>query len=279
MARAHDYKAARSSLPPRTPDGAAKARSAAEGQMLQIAIDGQPWTCCRPSRAALSRSACPIGPTSRRSTSRATSSISTRISQPLNGRCAGARRGCRRRRGGPNNDLPQERQRAHRAGEADFVTAVKAMKANGKYNQYVKTHMDAMNRATPASGSPLTRNAAHRGPAFLPWHREFLRRFEQDLQAEVPGAILPYWDWASDAALADPSPPPPYGGTDLMGGNGDAADGDLVKTGLFAFDPADPNAWTVADDTGADTGAGLQRALASAQPRCRPRPRSTPCRR
>ena len=142
----------------------------------------------------------------------------------------------------------------------DFITAVKAMKANGKYNQYVKTHMDAMNHATPASGSPLTRNAAHRGPAFLPWHREFLRRFEQDLQAEVPGAILPYWDWASDAALADPATATVWG-TDLMGGNGDAADGDLVKTGPFAFDPADPNAWTLSDDTGADTGAGLQRAF------------------
>ena len=50
-------------------------------------------------------------------------------------------------------------------------------------------------------------------------------------------------------------------GHGLDGGNGDAADGDLVKTGPFAFDPADPNAWTLSDDTGADTGAGLQRAF------------------
>ena len=160
----------------------------------------------------------------------------------------------------------------------DFITAVKAMKANGKYNQYVKTHMDAMNHATPASGSPLTRNAAHRGPAFLPWHREFLRRFEQDLQAEVPGAILPYWDWASDAALADPATATVWG-TDLMGGNGDAADGDLVKTGPFAFDPADPNAWTSPTIPAPTPVPACSAHLASAQPRCRPRPRSTPCRR
>ena len=38
---------------------------------------GNRWRCCRSSRAASSRSACPIGATSRRSTSRATSSIST----------------------------------------------------------------------------------------------------------------------------------------------------------------------------------------------------------
>ena len=87
----------------------------------------------------------------------------------------------------------------------DFVSAVLAVKANGKYNQYVKTHVDAMATATPASSSPGLRNAAYRGPAFLPWQREFLRRYELDLRAAMPGVTLPYWDWATDAALADPA--------------------------------------------------------------------------
>ena len=71
------YKRRTIVVPRRPPDVAAKARSATEGRTLQVAIDGQPLGCCRSSRAASSRSACPIGPTSRRSTSRATSSIST----------------------------------------------------------------------------------------------------------------------------------------------------------------------------------------------------------
>lgn len=46
----------------------------------------------------------------------------------------------------------------------------------------------------------MMRGPAHRGPAFLPWHREFIRRFEQDLKAALgdPEFGLPYWNWASD---------------------------------------------------------------------------------
>jgi tyrosinase len=50
------------------------------------------------------------------------------------------------------------------------------------------------------------RNAAHSGPAFLPWHRYFLLRFEGYLRRALgaPEFRLPYWDWAADAALEDP---------------------------------------------------------------------------
>ncbi len=35
----------------------------------------------------------------------------------------------------------------------------------------------------------------HWGPAFLPWHRDFLRKLEIQLQAFNPSINLPYWDW------------------------------------------------------------------------------------
>lgn len=38
-------------------------------------------------------------------------------------------------------------------------------------------------------------NGIHWGPAFLPWHRDFLLKFEQALQAIEPTVTLPYWDW------------------------------------------------------------------------------------
>jgi tyrosinase len=77
------------------------------------------------------------------------------------------------------------------------------------------------------------RNAAHSGPAFYPWHREFLLRYERDLGIEMgdPNFALPYWDWAADAALANPAASPIWG-TDLMGGDGAGAN-DAVQTGPF----------------------------------------------
>jgi tyrosinase len=99
--------------------------------------------------------------------------------------------------------------------KAKYVVAVLALKASGKYDQYVNTHMGAM-------------AAAHRGPAFLPWHREFLRRFELDLRAIDPSVTLPYWDWSVDnsatSSIWDAS---------FMGGNGRPSDG-WVDTGPFA---------------------------------------------
>lgn len=58
-----------------------------------------------------------------------------------------------------------------------FVAAVKRMKTVGIYDQYVQWHIDAMGNMTTDP------NFAHQGPAFLPWHRQFILLFEQDLQA------------------------------------------------------------------------------------------------
>jgi tyrosinase len=100
--------------------------------------------------------------------------------------------------------------------KSNFVAAVLELKRIGKYDQYVQDHMNFM-------------QAAHRGPAFFPWHREFLRRFELDLQAIDSSVTLPYWDWTVDnsptSSIWDPI---------FMGGNGRLSDGQ-VMTGPFAF--------------------------------------------
>lgn len=71
-------------------------------------------------------------------------------------------------------------------------------------------------------------NGAHMGPAFLPWHREFLNAFEA-LLTNIAGKhiAVPYWDWTNPAStqamLSD----------DMMGGVGDPNDRYAVKTGPF----------------------------------------------
>ena len=84
-----------------------------------------------------------------------------------------------------------------------FIDAVIALKNNtkerrvgdNKYDDYVIWHAQTMMIAAGSDADANMRNLAHRGPIFLPWHREFLRRFELDLQHEVSDVILPYWDW------------------------------------------------------------------------------------
>jgi tyrosinase len=62
------------------------------------------------------------------------------------------------------------------------------------YDLFVFWHIAAM--SIPLSVG----NAAHSGPIFLPWHRLFLLRLEQQLQRVLgdPDFGLPYWDWAED---------------------------------------------------------------------------------
>ena len=116
-----------------------------------------------------------------------------------------------------------------------FVEAVVELKRTGVYDRFVQIHVDAMAHATPSTVSPFTRNAAHRGPAFLPWHREFLRRFELELQLVDPTVTLPYWDWT-----VDNSPASSIWSNDFMGGNGRSGD-ERVMDGAFAFGTGDWN--------------------------------------
>jgi len=83
------------------------------------------------------------------------------------------------------------------------------------YDFFVAWHHQSMMLFTPPT--QRDRNAAHSGPAFLPWHRYYLLRFEGYLRTAVgdPEFRLPYWDWASDAALSNPRQSRIWAGTAL----------------------------------------------------------------
>jgi hypothetical protein len=79
---------------------------------------------------------------------------------------------------------------------------------------------------------------AHRGSAFGPWHREFLRQLELDLRqvSGNPEISIPYWDWTVDRTPATPGWPFT---DDFMGGFG--TPGSFEITGASPF--ADPAVW------------------------------------
>ena len=98
-----------------------------------------------------------------------------------------------------------------------FIDGVKALKdpaahpwqdqpGLAMYDFFVYWHSRAM--MTPTPNRPgVMRNAAHVGPAFLPWHRYFLLRLEDSLRQALgdDDFRLPYWNWPADAELPNPA--------------------------------------------------------------------------
>ncbi len=137
-----------------------------------------------------------------------------------------------------------------------FVDALLKLKKDGNpatrrnYDTYVNWHWQMMQL-------PMSQMRAHISPMFLPWHREYVRLLELDLQA-VSGNLtlaIPYWDWADPTAGASE----PLWADDFMGGNGRSSDL-KVMTGPFAVDKGN---WPIVyDDTGMNY---LSRAFSSSQ--------------
>ncbi|WP_433782586.1 tyrosinase family protein [Actinomycetospora sp. CA-101289] len=105
-------------------------------------------------------------------------------------------------------------------GSADAVST---------YDLFIVWHHLAMGRMTPPGQAD--RNAAHSGPAFLPWHRLMLLLLEMQVQRVLgsPDFGVPYWDWAADGELAPGEQPQ----TPLWSDAGIGGSGDTVGDGPF----------------------------------------------
>jgi tyrosinase len=98
------------------------------------------------------------------------------------------------------------------------------------WDLFVLWHFVAMQM--PSTPPRPMRNLAHGGPIFLPWHRMFLLRLEQQIQRVTgdPETGLPYWDWTADGALpADQQAQTPlWSATGLGEAHGDVVSGPLA---------------------------------------------------
>jgi tyrosinase len=114
---------------------------------------------------------------------------------------------------GSDINLPVRKNLVNLTAEekAAFVNAVSGLKNLYRedsqisiYDEFVSLHvgvMGFMNELGGGTGPAAGANSAHLLPAFLPWHREYLNRFENALQTIDPSVTIPYWDWTNPQAL------------------------------------------------------------------------------
>ena len=171
----------------------------------------------------------------------------------------------------------------------DFVDAIKTLKTipgtNDNqvsiYDEFVAIHTGAMAftpeqlgglvtlpQDTPATGPQAGVDAAHGNSAFLPWHREYLSRFEKALQSVNPNVTIPYWDW-TDPRSVDVIFQPDFLGTNGSGqpreilGRDEPLEGGPLQSGNFSA----VDGWNVIPDlhtnvvTGETLGTSIIRYL------------------
>jgi tyrosinase len=80
------------------------------------------------------------------------------------------------------------------AEEHRYVSGVNTLIQNGLYGKLVAIHAD-MQHMQHGSMGPIGRER------FLPWHRDFLLKFEHELQALDAQAFVPFWQWTDDRTV------------------------------------------------------------------------------
>jgi len=131
------------------------------------------------------------------------------------------------------------------------------------FDQFEAIHLGCLDVKVP-DGSNV--NMGHQGPAFLPWHREFLLRFENELIRHGSQIGLPYWDWTDHTGTNNKLFVDDYLGS---------RDGEIV-TGYFAYDapgtannsfpkptwwPSNLDGWRIRQSLSHTIGTTLRRRL------------------
>jgi tyrosinase len=81
------------------------------------------------------------------------------------------------------------------ANDGDFTTrfknAIQTLIDQGNYSRIVGIHADMDHRMHSMNGPVGTQR-------FLPWHRDYLLKFEAELRIIDSSLYVPYWDWITD---------------------------------------------------------------------------------
>ena len=109
------------------------------------------------------------------------------------------------------------------------------------YDQFVAIHVCVWGLRFSTTGLAAFTDGAHDGPGFLPWHREYLRRYEAALTAVDPTVNLPYWNWGLGAETET---------TDLFHDDRMGPRGGIMTSGYFAEAATVQNSlgWTIHPD-------------------------------
>jgi len=86
------------------------------------------------------------------------------------------------------------RQRASAIGPAEqqrYTTVLTDLINSGAYGDLVRIHGDMRHDQHGSMGAAGVQR-------FLPWHRDFLLKLEQQMQAIDGAAFIPYWRWSTD---------------------------------------------------------------------------------
>lgn len=116
---------------------------------------------------------------------------------------------------------------------AKFLEAIILLKTKtnnqgiSAYDQLVALHGAVMGVLTPTSGAN-TVNYGHGNIGFLPWHRQYLRTFENALSDALGEQVsIPYWDWSNVVGAANVLFTPNFLSSVRWGSSQDVSDGVL----------------------------------------------------
>ncbi|KAJ3100202.1 hypothetical protein HDU97_002434 [Phlyctochytrium planicorne] len=79
------------------------------------------------------------------------------------------------------------------AEKTAYINAVNKLRSTASTSGRANRYIDLVAIHSAAAGY------IHMTPLFLPWHRAFLRLYENLLRKIDPTVSLPYWDWSSDS--------------------------------------------------------------------------------
>ncbi|KNE58367.1 hypothetical protein AMAG_03950 [Allomyces macrogynus ATCC 38327] len=82
-----------------------------------------------------------------------------------------------------------------------YTVAVKGLRAMRVWDHVALVHANSFLNFTASTPGSNSRSVAHSSPAFLPWHRAYMRILERLMQKFLrdDAFAVPYWDWTMDA--------------------------------------------------------------------------------